>query len=309
MKNVVKKIRELDTFLKNEGKGLKKLGNRFVKAINRGIGRDPAYIKKEADSEAYAIREKGKAITDKECYNKWEHARTDLAITALQYKESEAMRQQKNREQISCYAIEEYEKEISKNPDIKTQNDIDEDWLTSYWKKAQDVSREEMQKVWAKVLAQESINPEKFSLHTLQILENMSKREAEIFQKLSNISIDGDAIIVCGKNNWFESIGLRFIDILDIETLGLIQINLQFNQDAPLGQKLSIPMGKKELQISHPKKTKFAWEAIRYTNAGKELFSLIEELEDNELYISKLCTYLKKQGYHVEVKENVSETA
>ena len=53
----------------------------------------------------------------------------------------------------------------------------------------EDVTDEEMQLLWSRVLAGETKRPKSFSLRTLDILRNLSKEEAEKFQNLCKYSL------------------------------------------------------------------------------------------------------------------------
>lgn len=64
-------------------------------------------------------------------------------------------------------------------------HEIDHDWTARFFADVQDVTSENMQQIWAKILAGEVEKPGRTSFHTLAILKNMTQRDAELFSKAS----------------------------------------------------------------------------------------------------------------------------
>lgn len=75
----------------------------------------------------------------------------------------------------------------------------DHDWTARFFNEVQDVSSEEMQELWAKVLAGEVQRPGSTSIKTLNVLRNVDKEIAEYFRLLCSMSIavrfpDGEVV-------------------------------------------------------------------------------------------------------------------
>ena len=64
---------------------------------------------------------------------------------------------------------------------------MDKDWFTRYFNIVQDISNEDIQDLWAKLLAGEIKQPGSFSYRTLETLKNMTTDEAELFTKIRDI--------------------------------------------------------------------------------------------------------------------------
>ena len=80
--------------------------------------------------------------------------------------------------------------EFSKEP-------IDFDWLMRFFDAVGNISNENLQQVWAKVLAGETKSPGSVSLRTFDILRNMSQNEAQTFNELCKyILISGDCYFI-----------------------------------------------------------------------------------------------------------------
>ncbi|MBD2464112.1 DUF2806 domain-containing protein [Oscillatoria sp. FACHB-1407] len=92
----------------------------------------------------------------------------------------EAVRQQ-NLESVCAIAAEDLLHE-SQVPEEKPS----QEWINRFFNSAEEISSEELQFIWGKILAGEIKRPRSFSLRTLETLRNVSKEEAEIFQNLSS---------------------------------------------------------------------------------------------------------------------------
>ena len=66
----------------------------------------------------------------------------------------------------------------------------DHDWTARYFEGVQDVSSEDVRKIWARILAGEVEHPGGVSFRTLSILKNMSHQEATLFAEAMRYRID-----------------------------------------------------------------------------------------------------------------------
>ena len=66
----------------------------------------------------------------------------------------------------------------------------DPDWTARFFDGVQDVSSEDMRKIWAKILSGEVEEPGRTSLRTLDILKNMAKEDALMFGEICNFVVD-----------------------------------------------------------------------------------------------------------------------
>ena len=68
-------------------------------------------------------------------------------------------------------------------------HDPDPDWTARFFDGVQDVSSEDMRKIWAKILSGEVEDPGRTSLRTLSILRDMSQRDAKALSTLTEYLI------------------------------------------------------------------------------------------------------------------------
>lgn len=99
------------------------------------------------------------------------------------------VRNQINRESIATLAIESLRDEPSVSEGIEDKTErIEGDWVEYFWEKAQSVSDESMQGLWARVLMRKAIG-HGISLRTLDLLRTLSVEEARVIEQLSQFRI------------------------------------------------------------------------------------------------------------------------
>lgn len=272
-----------------EGKPIEKL----IEVISQGIGTlyKPRAIRKEADSEAYKIgvieRAKSNAIAEGKIIDFELYENIQQRIV---YQETRKQINIDNIAQIAGTQLNQ-EQEVS---DEKIEND----WTTRFFNIAEDISDEEMQNLWGRILAGEIKKPKSFSIRTLELLKNLSKEEAEIFTKFSNLKIfAGNTSMVFNQDDGKfleDEFGIKFTDRLLLTELGLIssENNLEFSFFATdTDKKINfIEFGNKGIFIERPENTpKQAISVLVFTKVGSELSKLIDQ-EPNINYIRKICS-------------------
>ena len=92
-------------------------------------------------------------------------------------------KRQHNTEGIIRRTIEELKDE----QEVPTERP-DADWISRFFRIAEDVTTERMQLLWGRVLAGELKRPGTFSLRTLEVLRNMTQAEAELFRRFARFA-------------------------------------------------------------------------------------------------------------------------
>ena len=115
-----------------------------------------------------------------------------------------------------------------------TDSEPDHDWTARFFNEVQDVSSEEMQSLWAKVLAGEVQRPGSTSIRTLGILKNLDRNTAQLFRKFCSVCMfmtpDGKHIMDArvpslggnAGNNSLQSYGLGFDALNRLNETGLV---------------------------------------------------------------------------------------
>ncbi len=106
----------------------------------------------------------------------------------------EAEQAQLAREEVSRIALSlapHQLTQLEENQEDRNR-EISRDWLTRFWKEAENVSDEQLRVLWAKVLLRKSVNPDDFSIRSLQIVSQLSKDEAEMIEALAPYVVEFD---------------------------------------------------------------------------------------------------------------------
>lgn len=116
------------------------------------------------------------------------------------------------------------DEEYSKMPHNDPKATYDFDWFMRFYEAVGNISDEEMQRVWAKILAGEVNMPGSFSLETLDVVRNLSKQDAELFTKICKHCIQSSpqCLFLPNYDNYLEKCGITFSDILRLDEIGLV---------------------------------------------------------------------------------------
>ena len=144
-----------------------------------------------------------------------------IAETVTQRIEFQEEKRQKNIGAVVDQAATEIgDKEI-------LDHEPDHDWTARFFSEVQDVSSEDMQVLWARILAGEVEAPGSTSIRTLSILRNMARRDAELFVRLCGFCWDTGMItplIYDTTSKIYTSNGINFNAVGHLESLGLIRL-------------------------------------------------------------------------------------
>jgi len=269
---------------------------KLIDVVSKGIGRlyKPRAIRKEADAEAYrievlAIAEAKKTLIEGD-------ARIELIQRTKERLLYQELNRQKNIEEIAEKSIKFLDKNVSDEP-------VDEDWRTRFFNKAQDITGEEMQEIWAKILAGEVSRPGRISLRTLDVVANISKEEAKIFQRACSLSSGRGWIWKVGKKEALGDFGLNYGDLLKLREAGLIHNGDNLVRIIPvISQDPEIIHIGDEIYSIHylpkPDLKQYRIGQYAFTNAGSELCRLLDA-KLNMRYFYDLMNFFKSEGYQV----------
>lgn len=183
------------------------------------------------------------------------------------------------------------------------RHEVDHDWVARFFADAQDVTSEHMQAIWAKILAGEVETPGRTSLHTLAVLKNMSRQDAELFSNVTQF-VFADSIFSASISTSRE-LGDRLDaipeypsleNVIRLESYGLLK-------QGALRQMIRAESGRYIMQIkdvlyiisTDSGVDKFAFPAHPLTPQGKELNSLIGR-DINYRYLREIALYARDNG-------------
>ncbi len=249
--------------------------------INIGDLSKPATALIEKISEAvgeifkpWQIRRVAKAEADAEIV----HALAKIKIQELQRRalrrfiQEETIKQQ-NIENITAKAIPELS--VTANP-----KDIENDWIMHFFDKSKIISDEDMQELWAKILAGEANAPGSYSKRTIEVISLMSKKDANLFISLCRFTWKiGNfcPLIFDVKNNIYNDESINFNSLTHLENIGLLTFNVITGfQRVGLPKKgmVSYFDTKVNLEFPNEKDNQLPLGCVLLSQAGQELVSI-----------------------------------
>lgn len=257
-------------------------------------------IEAESEAETSAIIAKARAdareylvTSDAEIHGTAEITREDI----IQRIEFQGRKHTANLKSVVDDAAEELEgKEVD-------DHEPDPDWTARFFDCVQDVSSEDMQKIWAKILAGEVESPGRTSLRTLDVLKNMTKGEAETFRDVCNFVLGGEWIFF--DTSYTNDIdALKYGNMLDLQDYGLITLQSDLGTNIHWGGNKNSYLTYQNqenqdgcLWIRGDEKTPevLGIPAVVLTAAGRELFQLVECTPCWE-YLKALARFLESKN-------------
>lgn len=180
-------------------------------------------------------------------------------------------------------------------PELTSRGRPDPDWLAHFNTMAEDIANHSMQKLWAKILVGESINPGTFSIKSLQTLKMMTQREATALQKCAPLcgylEKEDSYLILHGyykkpsifdllRKGSTESVNLSQAGLSFPNVLTLMDINILYRQEiesASLqkGQSMQLVYQRKKLTLT-AKSNDLVLSYYKLTQTGDELKKLLQ---------------------------------
>ncbi|MBQ4393872.1 MAG: DUF2806 domain-containing protein [Paludibacteraceae bacterium] len=258
-----------------DGKPLEKL----LDVVSNAIGAlcAPWQTKRVARAEAEADRIKAIESAKTEALLA-ENAERYMALSSVEKRiVTKEVKRQNNIDNVVAIASQslEGEKEVSSER-------VNPDWATRFFDIAQDISDEAMQDLWGRILAGEVKRPQSYSLRTLEALRNITREEAELFEKAAQyVLYDGTYYLYrfSGNNEGPESI--EYSEIARLVEIGLLQAGSTvsqnyYNPDGVTSDAHLFYGGKYVAFIKiTPKIKQLSFPIYSLSKAGEELYKLI----------------------------------
>jgi len=290
---------------------------KLIAVVSTGVGAlSKSYlIRKTADAKAYEIKIIAQAIKDNQHnlknieFNDEKLSLISLDDSTIKNELSLENRTQQRvqfKEQKRQLNIESITQKAADNlaSDSKVSDEpVDEDWTSRFFNYAEDISNDDMQGLWGRILAGEIKKPKSYSLRALDILRTLSTEEAEVFIKFGSLAIHsgGTAFLLNFENEKLleEDYQLNFSERLLLEELGLLAANdLQFKiaKTDNTSRQVIFTIGK--TVVVHEKlkeKPEQRLQVLVFTKIGQELLQLVN-IQPKKEYLQLLATKLNRQN-------------
>ena len=250
--------------LANIGEGLTRPATVLIEKVSDAVG---------GIFEPYQIRRVAQAEADTRLI----HAKRDIEITDLQRRAAlrwveEQAQHQFNMEGITPKALPLVTEDAS-------PQEMDNDWITNFFDKCRGVSDDQMQHLWARILAGEANRIGSFSRKAVNIVEDLDSKDVSIFSTLCRFTWLFEnlisPVVFDLKDEIYRNNGVAYTALLQLESLGLIHFNnlspmrLQHLEQTVVFEYFSRPL---ELRLSEVSDNNFTISHVIFTQAGGELF-------------------------------------
>ena len=263
-------------------------------------------IEAESEAETSVIIAKARAeareylvAPDNEVHGTAEFTRRDI-VQRIEFQERKRLANV--RSVVDAAANELGDKEVN-------DHEPDPDWTARFFNEVQDVSSEDMQKIWARILAGEVETPGRTSLRTFSILRDMSQNDAKKFSELMKFRISDFILGTFARQVINEKLDTSFLTVADI---GLVYPSIVAYPSIKLS---SNGFYDREhyghvLRIEGPPGTEIdsmKLDATVLTPSGKELARFCSH-EPNIEYLSCFARYLEAQKCSLKLAPIISMT-
>ncbi len=206
-------------------------------------------------------------------------------------------------------AVIHAEDDLKNDESAPSTKKIEPDWLYRWRDYAGDVSTNELQAIWGRILAGELKDPGSYSYRLLEFVRNLSKEEAQTIEKISTLTFVD--FIAREPKEALEAERISFSFLLELQELGVVtgvdSLGLQRTINSTVKDKFTCALlcHRKGLLIEHadPAK-KLAIAAYVVTNLGQQVMAL-GKFVPNETYIRAVGQHIKKSGFDVSLIDYV----
>lgn len=198
-----------------------------------------------------------------------------LELRAMSRSRAEEVRYQANMEKIVGKAIPQLNEDS--NPD-----QLDDDWIVNFFDKSRVVSKENMQDLWARILAGEANNPGSYSTRTVNSLASIAKSEAETFSRLCELrwtigSTVSEPLVFSTSDAIYDDRGLDYRALSELDSIGLISFDglTGFRRLGMERVTSAIYCGRKlMLEFKNQRDNELSIGHVIFTKTGRELASI-----------------------------------
>lgn len=206
------------------------------------------------------------------------------------------MRKQQNIENVVAKAKENLVEESQ-----VSEEEVSEDWLLRFFNSVQDISDEDMQRLWGKILAGEIKKPNTFSLRSLDVLSKMTKREAQIFVELRPyiISYRGTWAIL-NDDELNKRYHISYEKILTMSECGLMDSSGIMSITLTIAPKypLELVYDMEFFKSNNVEEKKISIPIYKLTQTGIDILNVVDE-KYNKNYFHDITRHLAKKNKEI----------
>ncbi|WP_321301027.1 DUF2806 domain-containing protein [uncultured Sphaerochaeta sp.] len=203
---------------------------------------------------------------------------------------------QENIEKIIGFAVNQLnpDEEISEAP-------VDRSWSDTFFNDAAHIYDQDLQILWGRILAGEVAKPGKYSLRTLSILRTLSKKDAELFERISKtVFSKGNVFFILSEFELSIYNTYSLIEKEHLASLGLLTSeDLHWNLFTRSKEPETFTYGNLIVFMTlKPEKKNFPLHFYNLSQVGIELMSILPDR--NFQYLKAISDYYKPKGVILE---------
>jgi hypothetical protein len=292
--------------------GLEKPLEKLVETVSEGVG---VLSNHWFEFDAKKIKRIGKVEAESEKEKIIANAEAQGQAIAILGRAEKRFALEQYYKQVNLENILARSKEYLKGKEV-SPDPVEKDWTMKFFNIAQNVSREELQDILAKILSGEIQEPGKFSYQTLETIKFLSKKDLNKFLPFLASSTALGVIRVRDEvGDSMYKYNLDFNDYLNLSSLGLFNQSSSLSYDVNINknEKFLVEIGNykfiirnKDPQISG----KFDFSLYVFSNVGRELRSILLDQATNpklEEYKEALKKNMETKGFIVFSEEEGSK--
>lgn len=277
---------------------------KLIEAVSGAIGKayEPHHIRKMTDAKAYELKTISDAVRNNSdipiVYDS-----KGVSINTSNYEEiakrasSRLAYQEITKQQNIEAVVDNAYQELQKDDPIEDKR-VDNDWMFRFFNSVENISNDDIQKIWGRILAGEIKSPGKYSYRTLEKMRNITQNEAELFQKIAALSLHHNTTtFILDDKALLNKYGLYFVNLLTLEECGIVS-------SQSLSLTLTVSNAEtKAIRNSHvlgiisgktEKKEKVILTIHAFTEVGSQLIEAIRP-EENNAYIKDCMEFIRNQ--------------
>ena len=280
--------------------------NKLMDMVESAIGTiyEPKHKRKMADATAYEISVIGQALRDYAdipiLYNESgvEINSKDLQRLMKRAGTRLALQETAKQHNIESVVDNAYEELVNEKPCV--QEPVEQGWINRFFDSVANISDEDLQKLWGKILVSKVKNPNGVSLRALSVLKNVSRKEAILFASFYPYVLHCKADQKRSDEDYFLPIeyfekreDIVFSDIQNLVDAGLLMYNssVSFGFDVPPhGEEYFYATTKKFVAKNlSDEEVKFSVAGYALTGAGKEIYLATNDQKEAEQEFYDVC--------------------
>ena len=275
---------------------------KLLDTISGAVGKwwEPTQIKRLADAKAHEIDTISEALRANSdipiVYNKGEITADTTEFDSLVKRTQNRLAyqeicKQRNIENVAnvAYSLLDGEEKVSSEP-------VSPEWIMRFLNSVEDISNEQMQVLWAKILAGEVKRPNSFSLRTLDVMKNLTVREAQLFSAIAPYVLNcfGDDAksyldyfipTLASEEFDLKKYGLTFANLNALSDAGLLSSQTMLNVAITISpnEKEYIFSNHQAIEIvnNNAEKVKLTHLAMILSSSGIELLPIVLATSDH----------------------------